>query len=509
LQTLDPIKSAELVQYNLDLQIYECLVGVGPDGHIVPALAAKWDVSPDGKTWTFHLRDARFSDDECFVGGRGRPVVADDILYSWMRGLDPKTGSLNSWALSTCVVGASTFSKGETREIAGLRKLDDRTVQVSLVEPDRDFLTKLTVLSTAVVPKEAIDRYGQAFGAHPVGTGPFVFRSWQPGEYLILVRNPTYGVGSGWQPMVAKVDSVRFRFFRSDVQIAEAFDHGELDVRTITGSDIARTGGTRSVEQLQVGLPNGVVQRVGEVCSIHLIAPMIGADYAFGSSADLRRELADTFNHERLLESAIGPLGNITKTLALPKRVLIDGFSPGSPPPAGLKGSLRGRTVRVAYVSSRIDDITVDLLKQWIEQQGGSVRLFPSVSINALFASIGEVKPDLTLIYWSPYFPNVANYLTALLSSSRPVPNFTGFTNSELDQAAERLKTAEGEQGEAVRTAIKKILDAEMPWIPVYYETPLFLVRPNVQNFKISPVSVMLLTGVEIAPRDQIQKDRS
>jgi ABC-type oligopeptide transport system substrate-binding subunit len=111
---------------------------------------------------------------------------------------------------------------------------------------------------------------------------------------------------------------------------------------------------------------------------------------------------------------------------------------------------------------------------------------------------VGEVKPDLTLIYWSPYYPNLSNFLTALLSSSRPVPNFTGFSNPQLDQAVQRLKVATGDEIRQVHTEVKDILDREMPWIPLYYETPLALVKPHVQRFRMNPVSVMLLTDVEL-----------
>jgi ABC-type transport system substrate-binding protein len=108
------------------------------------------------------------------------------------------------------------------------------------------------------------------------------------------------------------------------------------------------------------------------------------------------------------------------------------------------------------------------------------------------------VKPDLTLIYWSPYYPDLANYLTALLSTSRPVPDFTGYSSADLDKAADQLRTTTGEAATKVRMKIGDILDREMPWIPLYYETPLILTKPYVRNFTINPVSVMLLPDVEL-----------
>ncbi len=504
LQTLDPNKSVELVQYNLDLQIFECLVGIGPEGQIVPALAERWESSSDFKVWTFHLREASFSEDECFAGQKTRQVTADDVIYSWKRGLSPKLGSLNSWALSTCVVGADAFAKGETEDVTGLKKINDTTVQVELIEPDRDFLTRLSVLSTAIVAPEAVKYYGEQFGAHPVGTGPFKLKEWAAGEYVQLERNLTYGKGAGWQPKAPAIEQVRFTFFRSESQISKAFDDGLLDVRDINGADLAQLPDITSLDPLAKLHPEAILVHPGTICRLHLLAPLIGDDYAFGSSSALRRSLAASFDHEQLMASAVGLSGVMTKTLMLPSPVLVDAPSsnnqplPATAPDASSEALLKGKNVKIAYVSSRIDDVTVALLQKWIEKREGTVRLYPSASINALFASVGAIKPDLTLIYWSPYYPNVENFLTALLSTSRPVPNFTGFSNAELDKSAEHLKIATDNEHPQVCLTIKGILDQEMPWIPLYYETPLILVKSHVRNFKINPVSVMLLSGVEI-----------
>ena len=504
LQSLDPIKSAELVQYNLDLQIFECLVAVGASGELVPALAEKWEPSPDFRVWTFHLRDASFTDDPSFPGNKGRRVTADDVIFSWKRGLSPKLGSLNSWALSTSVVGADKFASGNSDDVPGLERVDDRTIRVRLTEPDRDFLARLTVLSTAVVPPEAVKFYGDQFGSHPVGTGPFKLKEWVPSEYVLLERNPQYGRGNGWQPRSPTIAQARFIFFRSEAQIANEFDRGTVDVRDVAGADLVQLSDITSLDEIQRRFPQALVVRPGKVCRLHLLAPLIGEQYAFGASTALRRSLAATFDHEQLAKSAIGPLGKIIKTLMLPPDVLFDA-PPWTDVPmpksdVSSDSSLRGRTVKVAYVSSRIDDVIIVLLQRWLENRGATVRLFPSASINALFASVGEVKPDLTLIYWSPYYPNSANFLTALLSASRPVPNFTGFSNSALDKVASRLKFEVDEEGKKVRAEIKKILDSTMPWIPLYYETPLMLTKPYVRNFTISPVSVMLLANAELNP---------
>lgn len=504
LQTLDPIKSAELVQYNLDLQIFEGLVKVGYDGSIQPSLAASWEASEDFHIWTFHLRDAYFADHDVFAKGKGRKITVDDVIYSLKRGLNPAEGSLNSWALSTVVQGADEFATGKSDSVSGLERVNDHTLRVHLAHPDRNFLTRLTVLSTAIVPREAIDRYGSDFGRNPVGSGPFQLVNWQSQEYLELVPNRNYGKGNGKQPSLPKLDRVRFVFFRSESQIANEFQRGALDVRDITGTDLTRAGGIADIQQLEAFAGENKLVRPGSILKLHLLAPLIGEGHVFGTSAELRKQLASTFDHLKLKAAALGPLGVTTKSLMLPSTVLLD--SPNRTAsdisPANLfpltSTELTGRTVKVAYVSSRINDVTVRLLTDWLEASGATARLYPSASINALFASVGEINPDLTLIYWSPYYPNVGNYLVALLTSSQPVPNFTGFSNTALDGAVEQLRTVSDASKSELVARIATILDREMPWIPLYFETPLVLTKPWVENFRINPVSVMLLDEVEI-----------
>src|SRR5207245_26312 len=106
----------------------------------------------------------------------------------------------------------------------------------------------------------------------------------------------------------------------------------------------------------------------------------------------------------------------------------------------------------------------------------------------ALFGSLGATKPDLTLIYWSPYVPNVSEFLTALQSASRPVPNFTNFSSVKLDALTDELRSSNRSIAE-MAVEVQEVLDAELPWLPLYMETPLYLVSARVEGFAMSPVS--------------------
>lgn len=495
-QTLDPIKSVELVQYNLDSQIFECLVSVDWNGRITSGLAESWTTNDDKTVWTFKLRESRFADNSCFEGGRGRRITSKDVEYSMLRGLSPTRGSLNSWALSNVVVGAAEYANGTTTAVSGVDVVDDKTIQFKLNRPYASFPSRLTVMSTAIVPKEAIERSGEAFGLNPVGSGPYKLRRWVPGEQIVLEPNrnhPSHSAAEG------APDLVVYDFFRSESQIASAFERREIDMRPLTASDLGHGAiRTETLNEIKLG-ENSRPTRPGNVCRLHLLAPTIGEGYVFGKSPALRRWLASVFPHKTLSASALGPVGKVTKELLLPRPFLLDSVSAEESPTTSIPShrspdELRNATIRIAYASNRTNDVIIQLLREILEKAHAKVQVFPAASVNALFASIDDVKPDLTLIYWSPYYPSVEHFLTALLSSSRPVPNFTGYENDELDQQARLLQSGNGDIN-----AIRDILNREMPWIPLYYDTPVVVVSNRVSNFRVNPLSVDLLTDSKLA----------
>jgi len=504
LQSLDPIRSVELIQFNLDYQIFEGLVGIDREGKIVPGLAERWEASADWTSWTFHLRDSTFANDPCFSSGKGRKVSVEDVIYSLERGMNPRAGSLNSWALSTVVVGGEAFAKGETHDVPGMERIDDKSVRIRLVAPDRNFLSRLTVLSTFIVPEEAVKQYGTDFGRRPVGSGPFRLVEWKEGERLVLERNETFGVGTGWQPQPAKIARASFTFFRSEAQVNAAFDRDDIDIRDAGGADLARFNGADALTELRRLYPAAQVFRPGWVCNVHLLAPMMGGKFAFGNSSAMRRWLSREFPRQDLASSALRGLGDPQLSVFPPEELLVNlsgaRVPKPEPGPAAIDSAaeLRGQTIKVAFVSSRINDQAISLLKGLLERQGATVRLFPSASINALFSSLGQTMPDLTLIYWSPYYPNLPNYLTALLSASRPVPNFTGFSDPRLDKLASALQTADPAEIPKIASEIREILDETMPWVVLYHETPMVLAHRRVRNYGITPVSSMLLREVEL-----------
>lgn len=220
-RSLDPAPVGDLASGNIVDQLYEGLVTYDQKTlAVVPCLASSWQVSPDGKVYTFRLRrGVHFQDDPCFPGGRGREVTAEDFRYSLTRACDPVTLSFGLSFLKDRIVGAGEYmasrtkvlekhprfweikdAEGTVREVRGLRALDDHTFQIALTAPFAPFLKVLTMTFARAVPREAVERYGplnnppgkDSLFRHPVGTGPFLLEKWEPDVEIVLRANPRY-----------------------------------------------------------------------------------------------------------------------------------------------------------------------------------------------------------------------------------------------------------------------------------------------------------------------------
>ena len=150
-----------------------------------PSLAQSWTVSADGKTYTFHLRPGlKFSN--------GQPVTAEDVKWSLDRFGNPKID-----AAMSSVAGGYGSSK----------VIDPTTVQVNLTRPVASFLYNISIFPAFILPKNLVEKEGQSFYNHPVGTGPFIVKEFVKGSHITFVRNPYY-----WEQGKPYLNSVRFNF---------------------------------------------------------------------------------------------------------------------------------------------------------------------------------------------------------------------------------------------------------------------------------------------------------
>ncbi|HEY1115120.1 MAG TPA: ABC transporter substrate-binding protein, partial [Chitinophagaceae bacterium] len=200
-------------------QLYNTLVEVDSQLNIVPSLATRWAVSDDRKTYTFFLRnDVFFHDDPCFPGGKGRRMTARDVEYSLRRIMDKTTASPGAWIFNNRVDSAE-----------GFKALNDTTFQVKLLQPFNPILGILSMQYCSVIPREAVQKYGNDIRRHAVGTGPFQFVAWEEGQALILKKNPRYFERNEKGQRLPYLDGVKVTFYDSKATEFLLFRQGKLD----------------------------------------------------------------------------------------------------------------------------------------------------------------------------------------------------------------------------------------------------------------------------------------
>lgn len=210
------------IHYTIATNVFNRLVEMeeGADGRVAvtPSLAKAWEVSPDGRTYTFHLRD-----DVAF--SNGSPLTSSDVLYS-MKRLLTHPDSCNQ-DIVEMVEGADKLMRGETDQLKGFTILSDTDFVITLQQPFEAFLACLSMPGASIMDEETMLSVGDGFGKDPastIGTGSFVLKEWVPGKGILLSANP-----SCWQG-APNCEGVDMRFVTEPEEIREMFENGKLDI---------------------------------------------------------------------------------------------------------------------------------------------------------------------------------------------------------------------------------------------------------------------------------------
>ena len=186
-ETMDPQKSTGVTEANIQYEMFEGLTTYTPDGQVTPGVAEKWEVSDDGKTYTFHLRDSKWSN--------GDPVTAADFVYSFQRLVDPAIAA-DYAPIADPILNAENIRKGEEKDLSklGVKAVDDKTFQVTLEKAAPYFLGLIRHNTFLPVHKATVEKFGQDWTkpGNTVGNGAFTMQEWTPQASITLVKNPNY-----------------------------------------------------------------------------------------------------------------------------------------------------------------------------------------------------------------------------------------------------------------------------------------------------------------------------
>jgi len=218
--SLDPHFSIGTWEDNIISDLIVGLTTADAAGKAIPGAATSWETSPDGKTWTFHLRDLQWSD--------GKPVTANDFVYAWRRILDPKTAAPYASILYG-FKNAQQIASGKMKpEELGARAVDDKTIELQLENP-APYLPELLMHTTALpVPREIVEAKGRDWtkpGSF-IGNGPYTLSDWVPNDHITLVKNPKF-----YDAANVKVDRVIYYAIADPDAGLKRFRAGELDTQ--------------------------------------------------------------------------------------------------------------------------------------------------------------------------------------------------------------------------------------------------------------------------------------
>jgi oligopeptide transport system substrate-binding protein len=472
-ETLDPARITDTYGRAVSQQIFDGLVQFDQTLAIKPALAEFWRASRDGLTWTFELRrGVKFH--------HGREVVADDVVYSFTRLLDPRNKS-GAAELFMNIRGAREFAQGRARTVSGLVALDRHSLQVTLDEAAVPFVTVAPVGQAKIVPRDLVESQGAAFGAQPIGTGPFKFARWERGKEIVLGANPEHFEGP---PKIARLV---YRIFPGDQRDAmhDEFLKGNLEDAPVPPRADRRT-------------------LAADASHIYVRRPMISLRfYGFNTrfkplhDRRVRRAIVFAIDRETIIQNVFYGQNTFARGI-LPPGML--GFNPdlvGYPfdrqkardllAEAGYPGG-RGLAPITIWSGTRRDDILRE--HEQIKKSLAAVGLQVEFQYNTNWPVFSKMAEDgklpIFLYAWYADVPDPDNFLAKLFHSKSP-RNVFGYANLVVDDllASARVATDPLVRVERYRKAEQLILD-DAPIIPVFHHTYERLFQPYVRSVEVN-----------------------
>ncbi|MFK0684626.1 peptide ABC transporter substrate-binding protein [Ochrobactrum sp. BD67] len=218
--TLDQHHTMTVYEAALLNDLYEGLVTEDAKGGLTPGVAQSWDISPDGLTYTFHLRgNAKWSN--------GDPVTAGDFEYSLHRVMDPKTAAGYANVLYA-IKNAREINTGKLPlDQLGVEALDDHTLKITLASPTPYFLSLMTHQTTLPLNRKAVEKYGEKFtwAGNMVSNGAYTLESFTPNAKIVMKKNPYF-----WNAKTVKIDVVNWVPFEEPASCMRRFEAGEMDI---------------------------------------------------------------------------------------------------------------------------------------------------------------------------------------------------------------------------------------------------------------------------------------
>ena len=481
-------------------QLYNTLIEVDSNMQLKPSLASSWQFSDSNKTITFQIRNnLYFQNDACFKNNSGRKLVAADVVYSFNRIINKSTASPGSWIFNNRVTENNPFTA-----------INDSTFQIKLRAPFQPILGILSMQYCSIIPHEAVEKYGNEFRRHPVGTGPFAFVAWEEGQALVLKRNNNYFERDNKGKSLPYLDGIKINFYDSKATEFLEFQQGRLDfINDIDPSFkdeiLSKTGNLKPEWKEKIDLQKhpylnieffGILTDTSNLIVKNSPLRLLQIRQAINYGIDRRKMMLYVRNSiGTAAESGFAPQGlpsfnreNVKGYSYDPtkaRQLLADaGFANGVNLPEIKLLTIPIYANLASYVANELKQIGITVK---VEAMQKSLLLEQTSKSQALFFR-GS---------WIADYPDAENYLSVFYSKNPAPPNYTRFNNAAFDKLYERAlsQTNDSLRYEAYQQ-MDKIIIANAPVVPLWYDEAIHLVQKNIKNFVPNSLNMLELRRV-------------
>lgn len=486
---LDPAQINEAESSVVTQTIFDTLVRFAPGKTtLAPGLATSWTVSPDAKTYTFKLRQGvKFHD--------GTPFDAEAARFTFERQRDAKhpghVGVFEYWLNFFEPVVAGTEAPAPDRFV------------VHLKAPDATFLTNVALYALAIVSPASVTRYGADVVRHPVGTGPFRFESWVPGQKIVLKANPDYWGGK------PKIDTLVFKPVpENSVRVMELESGAIQGMSGITPDDAARLE-----RQPRVELYSGAGLNVSYLVFNTTKKPL--------NDPRVRRALTLALDTPAMLKAFFngGAFGALAKN---PLPPTMWGYAADVPAPSPDPAAARRLLAEAGYAKGLSLDLWALPIARPYLPQGQRV----AEAIQAQWAGIG-VKAPIRSFEWGTYLDKLANgdhqvafigwnadtgdpdnfLYTFFASANARRGSATNYAFWKDPQVDGWLRAARATPDQAKRAgyyeAVQRRVHEQAPIAPLFHGMQLVAFDRSVKGFVLSPLGDLDLGGVDVVPENR------
>lgn len=475
-KSFDPQIMSSVSDSRVARDLFEGLVNADLQGNPAPGVAKSWDLSEDGQTYTFHLRDnSKWSN--------GDPVTAHDFVYAWRRLADPATASEYAWYMELMgVLNASDIVNGKADpETLGVTALDDHTLEVKIDQPRPYFPGMLTHASTFPVPQKVIEAHGADWTKpeNIVGNGAYTLTDYRSGEVVRRVRNPLY-----WNNEATILEEVVALVINDENLALTRYRAGELDKTEVPAGQFPAL--SKSMSDETHSFPRS--------CSYIYWLNMGENGPAYLKDVNVRKALSYAVNRDLIVKAilkggqypsynwthqatagfelpdiSMAQMSQAEREAKAKEFLAAAGYGPGNP----LKISLSYNT------SEGHKKIAIAVSQQWQQVLGVETEL-ANYEWKVHTNNMQQGDYALGRYAWCGDYNEASTYLDLMTSWSGH--NNAKYASEEYD-AVMKASKERGADTTALYKEAERILSEDVPFIPIYQYTGNIMLKDDIKGF--------------------------